>query len=442
MKRISLLVLFFFCCSFVHPFQARSAPPLALLAPAVIGATVAVVAGTTYALKNPDSGFSFDGYAIGRDLYAFTKIAAAGGEYVLGRSVRSFLDAAQAVKENAFSGYAYLQGLYNSFMASVTETPPPKAGDVLLGDNGAKIKLGQEYPGNNWQTFATFNSSYSRIVPGTNLHYYGTNTLAYLDESQPHATLPGYFMRMIVPYTTTTDPVNYDPDAFPDEWQDDMAPALGQHINNALQSGGAESIAIGEELDDFQREHPGLWALSDGAALPENPTDISDYPPAQPINPAEINQWAQSHGANAQQSYIDYLQSLVDANPGDTSLAAQLAQAQADQAKQEAEDVKDSFGQITDNPFESPYNPGSFDIPARFTTFLNNVQSTGLFSFSSSYFNSLPGGGSPVYTVDAGTYGIHTIDLSETMSTGLAVLKTVLLLLFGFLSIRVVILKR
>ena len=98
--------------------------------------------------------------------------------------------------------------------------------------------------------------------------------------------------------------------------------------------------------------------------------------------------------------------------------------------------------QVSNMPFEEAYNPGAFDIPTRFTSFLNNIKSSGLFSFSSSFFNSLPGGGSPIYTVEAGTYGTHTIDLSETMSTGLTVLKTVLLLLFGFLSIRVVILKR
>jgi hypothetical protein len=87
--------------------------------------------------------------------------------------------------------------------------------------------------------------------------------------------------------------------------------------------------------------------------------------------------------------------------------------------------------------------PGEFNISTRFNTFLTNVKSSGLFSFSSDFFESLPGGGSPVFQIDGGnTFGTHTIDLSDTMSGGLAVLKTILLACFGFLSIRAVIMKR
>ena len=102
----------------------------------------------------------------------------------------------------------------------------------------------------------------------------------------------------------------------------------------------------------------------------------------------------------------------------------------------------ESFSAIQNSGFAQPYNPGEYDISGRFTQFLNNVKSSGLFSFSNDFFNSLPGGGSPVYEIEAGRYGHHTIDLSDTLSTGLAVLKTILLVCFGFLSIRAVIMKR
>ena len=100
------------------------------------------------------------------------------------------------------------------------------------------------------------------------------------------------------------------------------------------------------------------------------------------------------------------------------------------------------FSAIQNYGFAEPYNPGEFNISARFTQFLNNVKSSGLFSFSNDFFNSLPGGGSPIFEIEGGIFGSHRIDLSETMSGGLAVLKTVLLALFGFLSIRAVIMKR
>ncbi len=103
----------------------------------------------------------------------------------------------------------------------------------------------------------------------------------------------------------------------------------------------------------------------------------------------------------------------------------------------------ETFSSITSSGFGESYGTGEFDIPGRFTTFLTTVKSSGLFSFSSDFFESLPGGGSSTYEIDGGeTFGHHSIDLDETLSVGLAVLKTILLVIFGFLSIRAIIMKR
>ncbi|MGD9817147.1 MAG: hypothetical protein AB7V04_00460 [Desulfomonilaceae bacterium] len=106
---------------------------------------------------------------------------------------------------------------------------------------------------------------------------------------------------------------------------------------------------------------------------------------------------------------------------------------------------EESYSAIESTGFTEAYSPSDleYDIPTRFTSFLTNVKSSGLFSFSSDFFNSLPTGGSSLYTIDGGnTYGTHTVDLSESLGGGLAVLKAVLLACFGFLSIRAVIMKR
>ena len=112
--------------------------------------------------------------------------------------------------------------------------------------------------------------------------------------------------------------------------------------------------------------------------------------------------------------------------------------------EQGEEEPGETFGSIGGTGFGEPYSPGGeYDIPTRFNSFLNSVKSSGLFSFSSGFFNSIPGGGSPMYTINGGqTFGSHSIDLSETMTIGLAVLKTILMACFGFLSIRAIIMKR
>jgi len=162
--------------------------------------------------------------------------------------------------------------------------------------------------------------------------------------------------------------------------------------------------------------------------------------PAQQPSPITNNDVSNFFTANTTNVYNEYLNTVNNGGDVNTAQAAtDLAKAQEEEAEKETEE---KFNQIPTNSFEPPYDPGPFDIPTRFTTFLSHVKSSGLFSFSSAFFNSLPGGGSPVYTVAAGIYGTHTIDLSDTMTGGLAVLKSILLACFGFLSIRAVIMKR
>ncbi len=167
-----------------------------------------------------------------------------------------------------------------------------------------------------------------------------------------------------------------------------------------------------------------------------NPTTV----PASQPSPITNNDVSNFFTANTTNIYNEYLNTVNNGGDVNTAqAAAELAKAQEEEAEKETEE---KFNPLDANPFQNPYNPGPFDIPTRFTTFLQNVKSSGLFSFSTAFFNSLPGGGSPVYTVHAGHYGTHTVDLSDTMSTGLAVLKSILLACFGFLSIRAVIMKR
>lgn len=173
------------------------------------------------------------------------------------------------------------------------------------------------------------------------------------------------------------------------------------------------------------------------------PTQVP-APNPSPITNNQIQNFFTENTANVYNEYLETVTNNIT-NPGDipnevAQAAAETAKAQEEEANKESEET---FSSISSNPFEESFNPGEFDIPTRFTTFLNNVKSSGLFSLSSAFFESLPGGGSPVFEINGGeTFGTHTIDLNDTFTGGLAVVKSVLLALFGFLSIRAIILKR
>jgi hypothetical protein len=203
-------------------------------------------------------------------------------------------------------------------------------------------------------------------------------------------------------------------------------------LKNALSN---PSPQIVQEIKDLIKNAPVEKQIVTSDPAPTS----SPAPPVTAISESARNEFFTNNTTNIYNEYNN-----VANNSESTYNDIEAAKAAAETAKQQEEEKEEEekFANISDNPFVEPYNPGEYDIPARFTSFLNTVKSSGLFSFSSGFFNSLPGGGSPVYEIEAGQYGHHTIDLSQTLSIGLAVLKTVLLACFGFLSIRAVIMKR
>ena len=211
--------------------------------------------------------------------------------------------------------------------------------------------------------------------------------------------------------------VDYSPATLDETQKQALIDAISNAINNS-----ATSQAVKDAFKNLLKSIP----------------DVFSQPP--PITQQDLTQFFTNNTNNINQDYIDNLTNIINNTTGDTSLLqAELARAQAEKAKEEEKEI---FLTITPSGFEEPYDPGDYDIPERFSSFMDTVKSSSLFSFSSSFFNSIPGGGSPIYQIEAGRYGSHTIDLSQTMSNGLAVLKTILLTCFGFLSIRAVIMKR
>lgn len=118
-----------------------------------------------------------------------------------------------------------------------------------------------------------------------------------------------------------------------------------------------------------------------------------------------------------------------------------------DEVVDKLEEIQDIFSgeyeEISDEMPSEPYEPSeeTFDIGVRFDTFLDRMGETSIFSIPNDLMTELPGGGTPVFTFEFGSYGTRSVDLSS-MSQALLVLRTILLLSFAFVSIRVLVLKR
>jgi len=230
-------------------------------------------------------------------------------------------------------------------------------------------------------------------------NYWSLNCLAVRDYSATAINYP-------LPGTSTTPSVLPVGDI----------PGLAQKIVDAMPNNSAIKTA----LDNLTTANPSLIR----EPLPITNNHVNNYKTNQ------INQALNNTVTTTNNNYL---------NDPSSATATASAVAVAEQAKEEN---KETFNPPPADAFNTPFVKASPTFGERFTTFINNMKASPLFSFSQGFFGSVPGGGSPVFTVNAGTYGTHTYDMSIYLTAGLVVLKSVLLCMFGFLSIRTVILKR
>lgn len=466
MKKASVFTLFFFFFSVVQPPQARA---VVLIDDAMIGAvllTGIAVAGVhgaaTYYEKtgeNPitalvngvDHIFQPAILAFRENFVSPESFPAAAAQYVgveaaVGAKIRDLYD---FVKNSASGAFTSLRSIFSS-----VETPPSfdlernlVAGDTFKGTNGQTYVIGQYVHMGAAQFYPTaaqvpvpsvYNTAEVRWVddsfPGsgafTKYYQSGTRLYQYIvrkyaaDPSRGWEGVQGYFN-----LTTTANPPLIDPE------EDIDLPAAGQSIAASVDPQTKDDVV------NALKQMPPAQVVTTGA-VPAN-AQLDEAPPPA-VTSADVNKFYSQNAVDVanQATVVASDPAATPADIASAQTAVNAAVQMSENAQTQAEPVPETYTEVPLSGFAEPYNPGAFDIPDRFDTFLANVAGTGLFSLPSQYFNSLPGGGSPVYTVEAGTYGTHTIDLSETMGTGLAVLKTVLLACFGFLCIRVVVLKR
>jgi hypothetical protein len=375
-----------------------------------------VLAPTTFALNSSDS-LNALGHLLTIPIYAYNPALGIASSFALGYAGQANLKVKELYNEGKITDPA-LQALCDMIWPSPSNTGTIAAGTVISTPSGPyRIVSGpNDYAAK--KSFADLTAQFSPAL--------GYVPIGGLSADKQWIFRPaedgGYGSLMGWPGNQYNTSYFYAASY-------NLEPAPGAQVSEGapVQLNDSQASQLVDKIVEQQNE-PGVRDSVNN--LIKNNPDYAQYPDNISYN--DINNYYTTNNQTVNNEYISNLQNLVNQYPDNPQLQQELAKAEAE-----------TFDAIPVDAFDPSYNPGQFDIPARFTAFLNNVKTSGLFSFSSDFFESLPGDGSPIYQINGGeTFGIHTIDLSDTLSGGLAVLKTVLLVCFGFLSIRAVIMKR
>jgi len=148
------------------------------------------------------------------------------------------------------------------------------------------------------------------------------------------------------------------------------------------------------------------------------------------------------------------------ANPGDSGLAAAAAAANAAAANaaaaaaaaqatadQQAADAAAKTADEADESIITPlaagaaYGDGStFDFGARMSSFITDMKRSGLFSLPGQVLGNIPSGGTSAFNVSFGRFGSTIFDLAD-YSSSIAVMRTLVLIVFSVAGLRIILLK-
>lgn len=209
-----------------------------------------------------------------------------------------------------------------------------------------------------------------------------------------------------LPTDTPDDPGTDPPSDPPDPGTDDsgLLSAIEQNTRSTVQN----TQAIGDQLAQANQYQE--WIGRNNKIIADNTAQISN-------------------GINSLADSIDNL----DLTPGEIDFHDETAPI--------LQDISD--GSFTEPGELTSYEDGKeeYSFNDRFNEFIGDMKTTGIFSLPNSITGSIPSGGSPVLAIDAGQYGSHDFDFSN-WGNSLLVLRSVCLIIFSWVGIRIVLLKR
>ena len=209
------------------------------------------------------------------------------------------------------------------------------------------------------------------------------------------------------------------------------------------------------EIDDFIQSNPNVVQFVDSTdnitpAVPEY-ASLSQ----QAVVAAEDNTNSASETYASAQSAATNARARSNADPTNAALAnaadqaerdalaakqkldeAYAAQIAAETAAQKEDGAKSSVG--SDGSHDAYGVPGERDFGSRISSFINNIRNSALFSLPSRILGDVPGGCSPVQSINMGaTFGTHTLDWSK-FDPVWTVLRAVFLICMGVACVKIV----
>jgi len=268
--------------------------------------------------------------------------------------------------------------------------------------------------------------------------------------SSPNSSYVAY----VYPAVPTTDPVTTYP----------STPASVSSFSQRLaNSSGVLSSPAGVfsdyygDIDEYIKSNPGNVSVVD-CVDPSNVSTASNVALPRGATQSDVNTAVAAAGArSAAQSAVDTAQSNYNSNPSPEN-AQRLADALRELARivdehtrlgligdGDGDEDDEDFGDISGNGFDASTSYGTltdddFSLGNRFQTFFNQMRTTAVFSLPNQFLTGLPSGGSSTMSFNGGRFGNHTFDFA-TFSSLWTTLKTIILVLFGWFSIRIVTLK-
>jgi hypothetical protein len=272
--------------------------------------------------------------------------------------------------------------------------------------------------GSNWQIGNLKSSDYVSSIPlGT---YYGTPSSGYVFYTKSET---GYGSRWADSYYCTLT----------------SNPATPQNVSmSTLASSVASSGASAEsEIDNLIAQNPDLFKKS---YTPSATEGLTSPPIPTALTPEKIQEIYAGNGAP-----IGAGSPTIDPVTGTPTLGDPVEVPQSSDSGSGGDPTSDVYGPgYTPGFNNSPYGsdiPGGADFGIRMSQFMTDLRGSSLFSLPTSILGNIPSSGTSAISFDGGQFGQQSFDFSA-FSNQLMIIRSVLLLCFSLLSIRIVTLKR